>query len=471
MPETPRQNHSARTRLWSPNFPFSPAKTPFFYGWVIVAAGTLGIVFSIPGQTMGFTVFSDILIRELKLSRVQLSLAYCVGTVASGFTLPLLGRVFDRIGARRMIVAAALGTGLVLFFLSQTARLSDWLVSHIGIGSRTVVAFTLITIGFYLIRMSAQGVLTMTSRNAIGKWFDFRRGTALAISGVVTSFTFSIAPKFLNLMVGWFGWDGAWMVLGGFTIVVMGGLGWLFYRDNPEECGLLMDGPLGKNTRKKAHADSLTHREFSRSEALRTLPFWTFNLSFGFISLFSTAVTFHILDIGVEAGIAGDKMPGDKILDYFVPMAFVAVPTNLLFGWLSPRVKLKSLLVIMNLAALALVLGTVYLPAEGDWSHPGLLAFVIGNGICGGAFSALSGIVWPRFFGRRSLGAISGIGMSSMVIASGLGPILFSIFKDHFGSYQQVFWIHALVPAALVIASFRADNPQRKFAPASSLDE
>jgi sugar phosphate permease len=456
----PHQDHDVPSRLWSPNFPFAPSNSPFFYGWAIVAAGTLGIVFSIPGQTMGFTVFSDILIRELQLSRVQLSMAYCVGTVASGFTLPMLGRVFDRIGARKMVVGAAFGTGLVLFFLSQTARLADFLSNSLPGVSRMVVAFTLITIGFYLIRMSAQGVLTMTSRNAIGKWFDFRRGTALAISGVVTSFTFSIAPTFLNLLVKWFRWDGAWMVLGGLTIVVMGGIGWLFYRDNPEECGLVMDGPMRSDTRKLAHADSLTHRDFNRREALCSLPFWAFNLSFGFISLFSTAVTFHILDIGSQAGIEGEK-----ILLYFVPMAFVAVPTNLLFGWLSPRVKLKYLLVVMNLAALALVLGTIYLPPERDWTDPGLLAFIIGNGICGGAFSALSGIVWPRFFGRRWLGSIAGIGMSSMVIASGLGPILFSVFKDHFGSYQLVFWVNAVIPAALVITSFGADNPQRKFAP------
>ena len=50
--------------IWSPHFPFSPARKPLFYGWVMVAAGPLGIEFSIPGQTMGFSVFSDILIRE-----------------------------------------------------------------------------------------------------------------------------------------------------------------------------------------------------------------------------------------------------------------------------------------------------------------------------------------------------------------------------------------------------------------------
>ena len=71
-------------KLWEPGFPFQPARVPFFYGWVIVAAASVGIAFSIPGQTMGFSVFTNTLMIELGLTRVQLSTAYCIGTVLSG---------------------------------------------------------------------------------------------------------------------------------------------------------------------------------------------------------------------------------------------------------------------------------------------------------------------------------------------------------------------------------------------------
>ena len=73
--------------IWGVRTPFAPSRFPFFYGWVIVFAATIGSIFSIPGQTMGFSVFTDVLIEELGLSRVQLSLAYCLGTEASGLTL------------------------------------------------------------------------------------------------------------------------------------------------------------------------------------------------------------------------------------------------------------------------------------------------------------------------------------------------------------------------------------------------
>lgn len=438
--------------LWSPDFPISPRRFPFFYGWIIVAVATLGIVFSIPGQTMGFSVFTDILIHELGLSRVELSTAYCVGTVLSGFTLPSLGRVFDRFGARKLIVGAAASTGLVLYFLSTVHRLTDWLETALPFLAGSTIAFCVITIGFYLIRVSAQGVLTMTSRNAIGKWFDYHRGTALAISGTVTSFSFSIAPKVLNEMIEAFEWWGAWLALGTASIFGMALLGWIFLRDNPEECGLLMDGVIDESKKRKGHADSITHRDYCRNEAISTAAFWMFNLSFSFFSLFSTAVTFHIVSLGEAFG-----RPKEDILNYFVPMALLSVATNLIFGWISSRTRLKYLLIIMNLAALTGVLGTLFLAGT-----PGLIAYIIGNGICGGAFAALSGIVWPRFFGRLHLGAISGISMSSIVIASGIGPLLFSISLALTGDYNTVLWFSAIIPTILVFGSLTADNPQRQ---------
>ncbi len=438
---------------WSPRVPFDPARCPFFYGWVVVAVATVGIVFSIPGQTMGFSVFTNILMAELGLSRVQLSLAYCVGTVMSGLSLPYLGRTFDRFGARKMVVGSAMATGLVLLYLSQTRKVIDLLLAWSPAWlSATVVSFGVILVGFFLIRASAQGVLTLTSRNVMGKWFDYYRGPVLAYSGVATAFAFSSAPRFLDLLITRFGWDGAWMVLGWTTLSVMVVLGWLFFRDNPEECGLRMDGDRAGAKKKVAHADTVIHRDYTRSEALRTWAFWTFNGTFVFVAFNHTAFTFHIESIGAEAGRVRTEVIG-----YFVPIAFVSVATTLLSGWASPHSRLKYHLALMNGAALLGVLGLIQL--RSSW---GVAAFIAGNGMCGGFFVSLSGLVWPRFFGRRSLGAISGVGMSSMVIASGLGPLMFSLSQRFLGSYGPILWLSGLVPGTLLVASFWADNPQRR---------
>ena len=443
---------------------------------MVVLGATMGTLFSIPGQTMGFSVFTDVLMRELGLSRVSLSTAYCVGTVASGLTLPWFGRVLDQWGARRMVVASALVTGLVLFYLSQTAKLSSAIGSLLPLAWQEAVSFAVIGVGFFLVRASAQGVLTMSSRNAVGKWFDVQRGIALAVSGIAVSFGFSIAPKFLDLLIDQFEYDGAWIFLGFLTVTFMAGIGWLIFRDNPEECGLRMDGraagndvphdelPLktsspgsnlgGRDPIPAPHAnlDMRIHRDFTRAEALATFTFWVFNLSFAFFALYSTAFTFHIVSLGEEFGISKDR-----IITLFVPVAAIAVLTNLFCGLVNAHTRLKYLLVMMNIGATLCAVGLAKL--DTGW---GVWAYVLGNGITGGAFTNLSGIVWPRFYGRKWLGAISGICMSSMVIASGIGPLLFGICEQWLGAYEPILVGSIFVPAVLAILSLRADNPQRR---------
>ncbi|MBW8016491.1 MAG: MFS transporter [Planctomycetes bacterium] len=81
------------------NTPFAPAKCPFFYGWVIVAVSTMSIIFSMPGQTAGIGIFTDYIIDALDITRNQLSLAYMIGTIASGLILPFAGKILDQVRA------------------------------------------------------------------------------------------------------------------------------------------------------------------------------------------------------------------------------------------------------------------------------------------------------------------------------------------------------------------------------------
>jgi OFA family oxalate/formate antiporter-like MFS transporter len=435
----------------APDFPWDPGRFPFFYGWIIVLGATVGTIFTIPGQTMGFSVFTDILMEELGLSRVALSLAYCIGTVASGLMLPWMGRLLDRWGDRRMTVVATLVTGGVLFYLSVVADVSRFLSHSLSERWQMGCSFACIGFGFFMIRIAAQGVLSMTCRNVMGKWFDVKRGMALAFSGVFVSFGFSLAPRWLNHLVELYGYEGAWRFIGFLTLVVMGPIGWLVFRDKPEDCGLVMDGAKQK-AEASTNMDMLIHHDFTLKETLRTFSFWVFNLSFAFYAMFATAFTFHILSIGSEFGFNKDR-----ILTLFVPMAVVSVLTNLSFGWVNTKMRLKHLLILMNLGGLAGVFGLYHLVHA--W---GVLAYVVGNGVAGGGFVSLSGIIWPRFFGRLWLGSISGINMSTMVVASGMGPLIFGWSEQWGGSYRPILLLSMIIPTTLAVLSFWADNPQRK---------
>ena len=61
----------------------NPAKSPVFYGYVVLVIGSIGIYCSIPGQTIGVSVFTDPVKDALGLSRNQFSNAYMIGTILS----------------------------------------------------------------------------------------------------------------------------------------------------------------------------------------------------------------------------------------------------------------------------------------------------------------------------------------------------------------------------------------------------
>lgn len=440
-------------RLWAPEFPFAPGRWPFFYGWTITAVGTLAVIASIPGQTMGVGVFTDHLMEALGLTRTQLSLAYLIGTMLSGFLLPAGGRFYDRCGARRMVVISTVLLGCSLLFLSLAEVLSHGL--RVLLPSATA-SFLIITIGFFALRFTGQGLLTMAGRNVIAQWFDRQRGLAVGLSGVLTSFAFSVAPQGLDSLISAFGMSGTWLLLGSLMLLPVSFIGWFLLRDNPEQCGLTMDGKHSQNIPPDTNLDSLLKRSLTRREALRTPSFWIFNLSFGFQAFAITAYTFHVVDIARMAGVSRNTL-----LSVFFYASFFSVAANLITGWLSARTRVKYLLAVENATALLFWLALLFVPLT---NSPGLILLTAGLGISGGIWGNLMGVVFARFFGRDFLGAISGVVMSTMVISSALGPYAFGLAKELFGSYDSAALVSALCVTLLFIASFFADNPQRRVA-------
>ncbi len=443
-------------RFWNPDFPFDPGRMPVFYGWIILVASTVGIVASLPGQTMGVSVFTEALMANLELTRVQLSLAYLIGTTASALLLPRGGRLLDRYGARRTMTWATVLFGGALGLMAGSDALARGVRAVLGTEELWPVSLVVIAVGFFLVRFLGQGMVTVTSRTMLGKWFDRRRGLVFAVSGVAISFSFSAAPQPLNSLIEAVGWREAYLGMGGVMVLGLAGFGWLVFRDNPEECGLEMDGGPGEAAGKAENPDRVMVRDLTRAEAVRTFSFWAFNLGTAWQALAITAYTFHVVSIGEEAGL--DKA---GVLGLFLPMAMVGVFTNFFSGWLGDKTRAKYVLMLLTSGLTVAGLGMAWMAEP---LGRGLL--IGGLGVSGGAFQTCIGLVWPRYFGRTHLGAISGLNMATIVLASAVGPFAFSLSKDFAGSYQVGFLATAVVPAMLTIAALWAGNPQRRLAAA-----
>lgn len=430
--------------------PFDPRRVPFYYGWVVLVAGTIGVVASVPGQTAGVSVFTDDLTATTGLTRLQLAIAYLVGTGSSGLLLGRGGRLIDRYGSRVVALAATIGLACTVTGLSFVGAMS------------TPVGLVVMSVGFGCLRFTGQGLLTLSSRTMVAQWFDRRRGLVSSLSQAAGSFAFAAAPAALLALIDIDGFRTAWRLIALGLVIGVGAIVIVFYRVSPEASGMTIDTgtPLDRTDGDDGAALDGHHRgvvvvgsdhDATRAEAVRDLRFWAVTLPVLALSSTSTALTFHIVDFGSELGL--DE---DSIVRIFVPIAFVSVPITLTTGWL---VDVTSPLFVAGGMGAAQVV--MYLSV----GHIDLTVFlvlaVISWGMAQGCFSSLTSAALPRIFGRRHLGAIAGMQMSAMVVGSAIGPALFAVSKSLTDSYRPALWLSAAIPAAsvlLAVAGHRQDR-------------
>jgi sugar phosphate permease len=430
------------------DFPFSPSRVPFFYGTVVLVCGTLGVLASAPGQTVGVSVFTDFLIEAHQLSRSRLSFAYFAGTIASAVLITRGGQLYDRFGGRWVSAFSATMLAIVLLAMSYSVAIADAVAAMLPTDYRDDVAFAVLALGFLGMRFFGQGMLTLSSRNMVLEWFEKRRGTALAMIGISVAFGFSVTPAVFEWLIQQGGWSWAWQTIAwmvaGFAVIAF-----CFGRARPEDHGQLPDGPFAKKKR-VAHSETLGGRQFTLPEARRTYSFWVFTFSVVLSGLVMTAFSFHVVSIFGAAG-----MPRSKAVAIFVPAACVSVIVEFVGSWLSDFVKLKFLAMVQLAGIVIMSLSLSFLSAK-----PSIIFVVLGMGLMQGMFGIISAVTWPRFYGRSNLGAISGFSTSIVVAGTAVGPYLFSVAFDVVGTYMPATLICAVLGLLLFFAAFRADRPQ-----------
>lgn len=428
--------------MFNSNFPFAPKKFPFYYGWVIMVAALVGIMTSIPGQTAGFSAFNIPISRALGITPLNISVAYCLGTICSGFLLPRAGKFLDAHGARKTIFFVYLYFGIVLFYFSYCEEILYFLEMNLPFINRQFLYTAGLTVLVMGLRFFGQGMLPMISHTMIGRWFDKKRGKVVAFMGVLNSLAFNSSPIVLTLLIAEHGWQQTWLILA--FVMGLGALtfAWLLYRDNPEECGLVVDGlkPDGDSSNKVLKMAGMTVQE-----AVKTVNFKVVTLATSLYGMTITGFTFNLESIGLEAG-----MPKVEAMSFLVKVTVISVPIGFSTAWLSNKISKKVMvLLLLFFQALAYIFLTFL---QYSW---GYYSAIICLGICGGMFGPIYAISYPWFFGRRHLGAINGKVTSCMVLSSALGPVIFSLFQKYTDNFSMAFYFCAIFPIATFFYGFK----------------
>lgn len=403
-------------------------RVPFFYGWVILAVGTLGIIMMGPSQTFTVSLFIDSLVADLGISRANISLLYGIATLSASLMLPLTGRVVDRYGSRRMIVVTVLAFGLATMGLSQ---------------ARGPISLLVI---FLLVRFLGFGSMQLVCNNVIAQWFVRRRGFVMGLAGQSLGISLMLFPFLASQLILHVGWRWAWVALGAGAMAIMLPVGWLFFRDKPELYGLHPDGD-GDTEWERAAASDEVH--WTLAQARRTGIFWLFAVSFSVMAMILSGMVFHQAALfrlrGFDLNVA--------VLGFQLS-AFSSVGGNFAVGYLLDRVRPRILLRVQLVGLLAIMV-LVQIMDNIAW----VILYAALSGLISASFRVMDATVWAKYFGRKHLGSIRGATMLGLLSGTALGAYPLGLSYDLTGGYQTALTLLMVLPVLIIIASIWIKPP------------
>jgi OFA family oxalate/formate antiporter-like MFS transporter len=399
-----------------------------FHGWLVVGGAFVSHLLSYGILTVAFGVFFPFMADALGLGRGLLASISAAARLVSAALSPVVGPLVDRRGPRVVMAFGVLSLAGGAAVLAAAG--SAW---HVMLGYGLVMAFGSVALG------------ELTGDTTVARWFVRRRGRALAISTMGLSTAGIVLPLPTALLIGQLGWRGAWLALGGVTLV-LGLAATAVMRRRPEDYGLLPDGA---DTRAPQAA---APREVSLGAraAARTPAFWLLIVSTNLAGLGFFGVNLHLFsyvtDHGLSAALAA------SVITYLYTLHTVAKP---LWGLIAERVHVRYCIAGCYAGG---ALGVLLL-VVGSGSVGWLVAFATVYGLTRGAQSFVTSLAWADYFGREAQGAIRGLASPFRHLSAAAGPVVGGVLYDTTGDYRLAFMIFAASFAAGALVALAARPP------------
>ncbi|MGH8131392.1 MAG: MFS transporter [Steroidobacteraceae bacterium] len=362
-------------------------------------ACTVGNAVSI--TPMVYTVFGLFLIpisTEFGWPRAVVSFVLLIVAVAGALSYPVIGRLIDRHGGRKVIL-----TGNVLFAASVAC------MSLIGASRVELYA------AYALVGIAGAIPSSVTFTKVIAGWFDRNRGLFLGIvGGVGNGVGAAVSPVFVHLLLVNYGWRGAYqgiaaaILLIGFPILFM----------------LLHDParPAAMETRAQwEHSQGMT-----LAQARATGTFWIILAAIAIGAGCMTAVFAHVVPMLLDRGL-----PADRATVVLATFSMVTAAWQVGVGFLLDRLPRPWIAAPFYLAALA---GLILFESTSNYPQLIVAGALMGLGL-GTEYGVLPYFL-SRYFGVRHYGAISGVVYGVIVLTQGITPFLMDLVFDYRGSYD-----------------------------------
>lgn len=387
-------------------------------GWIIIGICLFGIstgpaAFGLASLGLVINAFQE----QFGWSRSEVSGAASLMMLCTALSLPLVGGLVDKFGARRVLIPSVIALGLCLLAIPLVvSKVWQFMAAYILMGTL------------------AAGANSVPYMRILASWFDRSRGLAIGIAGSGTGLGFAYVPLVGQAAISHFGWKGCYVALALIMLCVTLPMVLFLLKEKAEgEPSIDSDSATAQANPAESQGDTL-------KGAMAKRDFWVLASIFVSLAFVLYGLIPHMTPLLTDRGLTPEAAAGMASL-----FGFATFGGRVLIGFLIDRFDARKIAVIFfGLSALGMALLAVPLPT---WAliFPALL---LGGSL--GAEVDMLAYLTSRYFGLKAFARIFGVLFSAVMVAMGLGPVAFGAVYDTTGSYQVMLAIGA--PVCIVAA-------------------
>jgi MFS family permease len=377
-----------------------------FYGWWVALTAALGnFLNSVAIVIFTFGIFVKAIGREFHSGRAQISLAFTILSLTGAVCFPLVGRLVDKYGPRKVLLPSMTGLGVILISSIFLQR-SLWQLY----------------LFYFALGLFTGGAGTLPYADVVSQWFDKRRGLALSVMLFGLGLGAIVLPAVAQQLVQRWGWRASYSIFGCVVLLVPLPVVAAFLKEKPQSMGLLPDGEtdIQAATRRPVEEPGMT-----AGEALHRSAFWIMVSVFFLVTASVHACFIHLPAILTDRGSTAQMAAlASSLLGIGVFLGRIS-SGYLMDQFFAPRVAAGFF------SSVTIGLGLLAVSHQIQFAFVG--AFLVGLGT--GAEVDIIAYLISRYFGLRAYGSISGWLWCVYSVAGGLGAYVMGLGFDKTGSY------------------------------------
>jgi MFS family permease len=381
------------------------------YGWVIVAVGIVVGCIGMGGM-MSFGVFLQPMADSLGWSRAGISAASTLAFLWMGVGGFLWGWLFDRYGARVVVLLGGLLQGLGLVMASQAQSLPVFLAVY-----GTAVGL-------------AVGAIYVPLTAAATSWFTHNRSLAVSLVSAGLALGTTLVAPLARWLIVTHDWRFAMLTLGvtAWAVILPAAL-------------LLRPAPMAEGGAAALSATGTAAAGMTVGQALTTPVFWSLALANFACCAAHSGPIFHMVSYAADCGVA--PLTAVTVLG---AAGLAALSGRIICGLLADRTGAKRTLVAC-LALQAVAIALYLLARDLDTLYAVSMLF----GLSYGGAMPLYAILVREYFPAKIMGSVFGVVAMISTLGMALGAPAGGWLFDRFGGYGWLYVASSSIGIAAVL--------------------